>query len=80
MEAVKSMKPSSASCGTRELRADLIVDLDLPVDPDFRSFPPLIPLADYCRRNRELRQWFPNGIPTDEARWQAKSMVPFELH
>jgi hypothetical protein len=79
MEAGRFTKPSSASFGSLEPKADSAVDLDLPIDPNFHSIPPLIPLADYCRRNRELRQWFPKGIPTDDERWKLKTATPFEL-
>jgi hypothetical protein len=28
---------------------------------------------------RQMRTWFPAGIPTPEERWQAKTTDPFEF-
>jgi hypothetical protein len=55
------------------------LDLDLPEAEGFRSFPPPVSLAQLIRRNRELRRWFPHGIPTAQERWEAKTADEFRL-
>ena len=78
MALEKSTKPSSASCELRDAALPSL-DLDLPDAPDFVSLPPLVSLEKMIRRNQELRQLFPRGIPTDEERWQAKRFEEFRF-
>jgi hypothetical protein len=73
------MKPSTDSSGIPKASPAAENDLEFPIEPGFRAFPPRIPLKDYCRRNRELRELFPKGVPTLEERWKRKVHVPFEL-
>ncbi|HRZ92413.1 MAG TPA: hypothetical protein P5022_05865 [Candidatus Paceibacterota bacterium] len=41
--------------------------------------PPLISLAKMVERSRQLRQWFPSGLPTAAERLQAKTAEEFRL-
>lgn len=66
METAKSTKHFSESCGAKN------VELELPVARDYHSEPPLVTLDVMIERIAELRQWFPNGIPTDAERLAAK--------
>ena len=72
MEAGKSTKRSSESCG-----ADSVPDLELPVEPDFRPLPPLVSMEVMIARNKQFREWFPKGIPTEEERLAAKVSEQF---
>jgi hypothetical protein len=31
------------------------------------------------QRSRQLRQWFPDGLPSEEERWRAKTTDEFRL-
>jgi len=62
----KSTKPFSESSGTKD------AGLELPIAPDYRSEPPLVTMDLMIARIAELRQWFPNGLPTDAERLAAK--------
>jgi hypothetical protein len=55
------------------------LDLNLPDAQGFRSFPPRVSLVQLIRRNRELRRWFPGGIPSARERWDAKTADEFHL-
>jgi hypothetical protein len=55
------------------------LDLDLPAEPGLRSLPPVLTFEQMIERIRQLRRWFPKGIPTAEERWQRKSHEPFRL-
>lgn len=55
------------------------LDLNLPEGEGFRSMPPRLSMAEFVRRNQELRRWFPNGLKTPEERWKAKTEVEFHL-
>jgi hypothetical protein len=74
----KSTTPSSDSCGTHD-KALPTLDLNLPDEDRFRSWPSRISMAEFVRRNQVLRQWFPNGLKTPEERWRAKTDVEFHL-
>jgi hypothetical protein len=74
MEAAKSTKPSSESSDTK-----CLADFELPVDPDFRSLPPLVSMEVMIQRNAELRKMFPKGIPTEEERLASKVSEEFVL-
>jgi hypothetical protein len=65
------MKPSSAFFATP--------DFELPVDREFRAFPPQVSLAEYCRLNEQFRKEFPKGIPTEEERLARKVSAEFRL-
>jgi len=41
--------------------------------------PPQLSLAEFIARNRQLREWFPQGIPTPEERLRAKTDAEFVL-
>ena len=66
MEAGKSTKPFSESSGAKD------AGLELPIAPDYRSEPPLVTMDLMIARIAELRQWFPNGLPTDAERLATK--------
>jgi hypothetical protein len=55
------------------------LDLEFPETSGHRSLPPLIPLAEFVGRNKQLREWFPQGIPSAEERWQARKVEEFRL-
>ena len=78
MALEKSTKPSSASCELKDA-ARPSQDLNLPEAPDFVSLPSLVSLEEMIARNRQLREWFPAGIPTEEERWQAKGTEEFKF-
>jgi len=71
MAAGISMKQSNASCASPEF--------ELPVDHEFRGFPPRVSLRDFCRLNREFREQFPKGIPTEQERAARKISQEFVL-
>jgi|YNPBryantNP2012_1023418.scaffolds.fasta_scaffold11838_2 hypothetical protein len=76
MEPEKSTKLSSAFCAKAEPGLPSI-ELDLPTDNGFRSMPPRLSLAEFVRRNRELRRIFMAGLPTEEERLKRKCTVEF---
>ena len=78
MAPEKSTKPSSESSAHPE-SARRLPELELPDETTFRSLPPLISMAEFIKRNRELRKLFPKGLPTHEERWAAKRGDIFEL-
>ncbi len=71
-------KPSSASCEIHEAALQG-ADLDLPTGGMDSSLPPRLTMQALMQRNRQLRQWFPSGLPTPEERWQAKCTAEFCL-
>lgn len=78
METEKSTKPSSVSSAIRDA-ARPSLDFDLP-DPDgFTSLPTWVSLDRMIKGIREMRAWFPGGIPTAEERWRTKSNQEFHL-
>lgn len=78
METGKSTTPSFASCEIRDA-ARPSLDFELPDGEGFASLPPQVTLETVMQRSRQLRLWFPQGIPTAEERWQAKTDVEFKL-
>lgn len=57
-------------------------DFELPSDVGPRwSLPsPPLPFAVWQARIRQIREWFPEAIPTAEERWRAKVQVEFHLN
>ena len=53
--------------------------LDLPTDSHFTPLPPQVSIEQMIKWSRELREWFPDGVPTAEERWRAKSNLEFTL-
>ncbi len=54
-------------------------DLEFPDSSGLERRPQQISLSEAVRKCRELRSWFPNSIPTREARWADKREVEFRL-
>jgi len=56
-------------------------DFELPTDvgPRISAPSPPLPFDLWQARIRQLRQWFPDAIPTAEERWRAKVHVEFHL-
>ncbi len=54
-------------------------ELELPVAPSLPRVPAKISLSEMMRKCQELRQWFPESIPTLKERWEAKREVEFQL-
>lgn len=80
MEPENSTTPSSDSCELHETGTPgLDLSLNLPEGDGFRSLPPQVSLEELIRRNRQLRRWFPAGLPTEEERWQTKRAAEFRL-
>ena len=78
MEPVNSTTRLSASSVIRDApRPDL--DFELPASEGFTSVAPLVSLERMISGSRQMRAWFPAGIPTAEERWRAKSDVEFCL-
>jgi hypothetical protein len=77
MEAGISTKPSCESCATEA--AVGASNLEFPVEPDFRSLPPWVPMDVMIERIEDFRRWFPNAIPTEEERLAAKVSEEFAL-
>jgi hypothetical protein len=78
MEPVKYTTPSSDSA---ELRDGPLPDLDFDL-PDMTGAPrnpPRVSIATMMERNRQLRQMFPDGLPTAEERWKRKTGEDFKL-
>lgn len=78
MATERFTRPSSTSCEIHEEAAPSL-DLDFPSGDARRLLPPRIPLATMVQRNRQLRQWFPNGLKSPEERWSAKTTAEFYL-
>ena len=76
MATNKSTKRSSASSATE---AAPLPDLNLPFDPDFVTFPPLVSLDLMCKYISMFRTSFPQSLPTNEERLRAKVNVEFKL-
>ena len=55
------------------------LDYDLPNPEGFTSLPTWVSLERMMKGIRQMRAWFPAGIPTPEERWQAKSTQEFKL-
>ena len=55
------------------------LDFDLPNPEGFTSLPTWVSLERMMKGIRQMRAWFPAGIPTPEERWQAKSTQEFKL-
>ena len=72
------MKPSFDSA-SNDLESDLVVGLVFPESPGLEPRSSEIPLSEMMRKCRELREWFPDSIPTQEERWAAKRKVEFRL-
>ena len=72
------MTPSSESSVIRDA-ARPSLELNLPDGEGFAPLPPLVPLSAMIERSRQLRHWFPQGIPSSGERWRAKSDLPFSL-
>lgn len=72
------MTPSCASSASRDGTAEA-QDLVFPEGDPFRSLPPQLSLAEFLVRNRQLREWFPHGIPTPEEHGRAKTDAEFIL-
>jgi hypothetical protein len=69
--------PPAAECSKPAHPAE--VHLVFPVDPDFRSLPPKVSMDRYLEFNRQIREWFPGSIPTEEERLARKVDVEFVL-
>jgi len=78
MALEKYTKPSSDSYEMHDA-ASADPELVFPDAEGFRSVPPRVSLAEVIQRSRQLRQWFPSGLPSAEERWRAKSTVEFRL-
>ncbi len=76
MEREKSTKPSCA-CSNTEGTSGL--DLELPVDPEFRSRTSRVPIDVALKINRQMRKDFPNAAPTPEERRELKAWEEFIL-
>ena len=72
------MKPSSGSSENLD-PAIRIPELVLPEDSSFRSFPALLSMDEFIKRNRQLREMFPNGLRMAEERWAAKTAEIFKF-
>jgi hypothetical protein len=55
------------------------LEFDLPNPEGFTSLPTRVSLVRMRKGIRQMRAWFPAGIPTPEERWQAKSTQEFKL-
>ena len=53
--------------------------LELPVEPDFVSLPPDVPLEDAFALNEQAKDWFPQSLPTPAERLARKVDVEFVL-
>ena len=72
------LKPSSESSVIRDAGRPSL-DFDLPNPEGFTSLPTWVSLERMMKVIRQMRAWFPAGIPTPEERWQAKSTQEFKL-
>ncbi len=78
MEAVKYTTPSSESSVIRDASRPSL-DFDLPAPEGFTSLPTPVSLERMQSGIRQMRAWFPAGIPSAEERWRAKTTVEFHL-
>jgi hypothetical protein len=78
METGKFTKPSPESSAIRDA-ARPSLDFDLPDPEGFASLPTWVSLERMMSGIRQMRAWFPAGIPTAEERWRAKSSQEFNL-
>ena len=74
----KSWKLSGESSGTGERPAGS-GDLILPEGDKFRALPPQVSIKEMMRRSPQIREWFPESVPTAEERWRAKRHAEFRL-
>jgi len=74
----KSTTPSWASSVIRD-RGRPRLDFDLPDVESFRPLPTNVSLERMQQGIQQARAWFPDGIPTAEERWSAKTDVEFRL-
>ena len=72
------LKSSSESSGIRDAGRPSL-EFDLPNPEGFTSLPTWVSLERMMKGIRQMRAWFPAGIPTPEERWQAKSTQEFKL-
>jgi hypothetical protein len=72
------LKSSSESSGIRDAGRPSL-EFDLPNPEGFTSLPTRVSLERMMKGIRQMRAWFPAGIPTPEERWQAKSTQEFKL-
>ncbi|MCS1410379.1 MAG: hypothetical protein M2R45_03571 [Verrucomicrobia subdivision 3 bacterium] len=54
-------------------------EIDLPNCEGLRVMPGGGSIEQMMERSHALRQWFPQGIPTAQERWEAKRAVEFRL-
>ncbi len=73
-----SMKPSSESSVSRDAGRPSL-EFELPNPEGFTSLPTWVSLERMLKGIRQMRAWFPAGIPTPEERWQAKTTQEFKL-
>jgi hypothetical protein len=78
MDPENYMKPFSASSEIHDA-ARPSLELNFPAGRGCRWLPPQLSLDQMIQRNRQLRQWFPAGLRTEEERWKAKTGVEFRL-
>jgi hypothetical protein len=74
MEPGKSTKHSSESSVIED-----VPGLEFPVEPEFRSLPPLVSMKVMIERIDEMRRSFPKGVPSEEERLAAKVSEEFVL-
>ena len=72
------LKPSSESSVVRDAGRPSL-EFDLPNPEGFTSLPTWVSLERMMKGIRQMRAWFPAGIPTPEECWQAKSTQEFKL-
>jgi hypothetical protein len=72
------MKPSSESSVIRDASRPSL-EFELPDPEGFTSLPTWVSWERMMKGNRQMRAWFPAGIPTPEKRWQAKTTQEFKL-
>lgn len=76
MQHEKSTKRSSES-SSYKLPPHL--DLELPVEPNFRPLPPLVSIEAMSDRIQLMRKYLAQGIPTEEERLARKTPAEFIL-
>jgi hypothetical protein len=74
----KSFTPHGLS-KMSEARANTPDKLDLPVAPDFVSWPPIGNLDKMLQFNEDLKEWYPDSRPTPEERLACKVHAEFIL-
>jgi hypothetical protein len=77
MEPANFTKRFSESSATED--SSMVPDLEFPVEPNFRPDPPLVSLDIMAERIQQMREMFPNGIPTEEERLARKTPEEFVL-